>query len=355
MKKAILIVCVVAIAGLGSAELAIGALYSITELRQPGGPVMTYAMAMNEGGYVVGIGGGHGLLWDSGNITDLGESVVPRDVNDRGQIVGNYRTTAKPQKTRGFRWSQATGLIDLETLAGDVGATVAMGVNNAGDIVGTSYTADSHQRAVRWRNDAIANLDTLGGQTSSAFAINEDGKIVGAASTGTANHAFLFGAGRMADLGSLQGPAGYSEGTAINASGAVVGNSGFYAFHWENGVTTVLGSFGSHGIPLTPNGSRSNDINDNGEVVGELYNYGARGAVLWQDFAVRDLNALIEPDSGWILLSATGIDNSGRIVGYGTYDGNDRAFLLTPIPEPATLSLFALSGLAMLRRRKSSR
>jgi probable HAF family extracellular repeat protein len=42
-----------------------------------------------------------------------------------------------------------------------------------------------------------------------------------------------------------------------------------------------------------------------------------------------DLNKLIPSGSGWALSSATGINISGQIVGNGTINGQQHAFLLT--------------------------
>ena len=68
---------------------------------------------------------------------------------------------------------------------------------------------------------------------------------------------------------------------------------------------------------------------------------------------MQDLNSLIDPSSGWQLLNAEDINDSGVIVGWGTDpSGYYEAFELTPIPEPATLGLLALGGVAMLRRRR---
>jgi hypothetical protein len=41
-----------------------------------------------------------------------------------------------------------------------------------------------------------------------------------------------------------------------------------------------------------------------------------------------DLNTLIPDDAGWDLISASGINNRGEIVGYGLLDGRFRAFVL---------------------------
>src|SRR6185503_7829555 len=43
---------------------------------------------------------------------------------------------------------------------------------------------------------------------------------------------------------------------------------------------------------------------------------------------------LIPQDSGWTLISARGINNQGQIVGFGTHNGQTRAFLLTPSQPP---------------------
>lgn len=53
-----------------------------------------------------------------------------------------------------------------------------------------------------------------------------------------------------------------------------------------------------------------------------------------------------------ILTNATAIKDVGQIVGYGSVDGTNHSFLLTPVPIPATLPLFisALAGVVMVRR-----
>ena len=72
---------------------------------------------------------------------------------------------------------------------------------------------------------------------------------------------------------------------------------------------------------------------------------------------MSDLNNDISSGSGWTLDEATGINDKGQIVGYGTNpSGQSEAFLLTPVPEPSTL---ALGGMGMAAfwgwRRRSFR
>jgi probable HAF family extracellular repeat protein len=79
----------------------------------------------------------------------------------------------------------------------------------------------------------------------------------------------------------------------------------------------------------------ASDINNKGQVVG-----GSGGkAFIWQDGKMTDLNKLIPPDSGWLLVTATGINDAGQIVGVGTYKDsikykdNIRGFMLTPLKK----------------------
>jgi probable HAF family extracellular repeat protein len=43
-----------------------------------------------------------------------------------------------------------------------------------------------------------------------------------------------------------------------------------------------------------------------------------------------DLNAAIPQNSGWMLIEARGISDNGKIAGYGTINGVQHAYLLTP-------------------------
>ena len=78
---------------------------------------------------------------------------------------------------------------------------------------------------------------------------------------------------------------------------------------------------------------------------------------------MQDLNALIDPldplKAVTTLSQAFGINNAGQIVGSGFINGKERAYLITPVPEPETYALMVaglgLLGFMLRRRRAASR
>ena len=53
-------------------------------------------------------------------------------------------------------------------------------------------------------------------------------------------------------------------------------------------------------------------------------------AFLYTKGKMKDLNGMIPSNSNWVLTEATGINDAGQIVGNGTHNGAQRAFLLNP-------------------------
>jgi probable HAF family extracellular repeat protein len=112
---------------------------------------------------------------------------------------------------------------DLGTLGGDI--SFAFGINNRGQVVGSSQTASGEEHAVLWENGTLTDLGTVGRDPQSvAFGVNELGQVVGYSLTvmGTF-HAALWENGSITDLGTLGGT--FSEAHNINNRGQVVGTS----------------------------------------------------------------------------------------------------------------------------------
>jgi probable HAF family extracellular repeat protein len=133
----------------------------------------------------------------------------------------------------------------------------------------------------------MADLGTLGGSRSVAYAINPRGDVVGSSTIATGvEHAVLWPAGGddIIDLGTL---GAQSVATGINASRQIVGYfsgppSGG-AFLWQNGVMTELPGvlLEIPGEPLPPGSAHAYAINAAGDVVGDGRTFLTPHAALW--------------------------------------------------------------------------
>jgi len=141
-------------------------------------------------------------------------------------------------------------LVDLGTLPGDTTST-AYAINDHGVVVGTSGPPGA-TRGFVWRGGRMAELPGYGGSTS-ATDVDEAGDVVGYTSRpGESDvHAVLWHRGRMVALGDLGGDATYAtgiddDGTVVGVGYTATGNA--HAFSWRAGVMTELapGSGGSY-------------------------------------------------------------------------------------------------------------
>jgi probable HAF family extracellular repeat protein len=218
-------------------------------------------------------------------------------------------------------------VIVLPTLGGT--STSAADINDAGQVVGSSTTADGVTRAFLWTpTDGMRDLGTLGGTHSDARAINEAGWVVGmsASTVGKSEtHAFLWTPNNgMRDLGTLRAPLSYADG--VNDAGQVVGNNVLLGLLNRPFVWTPAD--GMQELPALRGGFASAAaINDAGQVVG----FGTTGsemhALLWTTSReIQDLGAL-----GGGLTTASGINDLGQVVGHAWLEERpSRAFLWLP-------------------------
>jgi probable HAF family extracellular repeat protein len=262
---------------------------------------------------------------------DVSEAI---GINDSGEVVG-YSFTNQGT-SHAFRWTRKYRMEDLGTLPGGT-TSQAVAINSVGVIVGSSDFPGSsgNTHAVFWNEDgAIQDLGVLSGATGAgALGNNDRNQVVGASNFGSAAfHAFLWTKARgMQDLGTFPGGTG-SYGGYINNLGQTIGGSDsakhpgiFHCALWDKHLKIHdLGTLSGNSCGLS-------EIDDQGDAVGGIVTSGALSAVFWsKKTGLLDLNKLIGKNSGWALLSASSINLSGQIVGWGTLDGENHGFLLTP-------------------------
>lgn len=203
----------------------------------------------------------------------------------------------------------------LDSLGGNY--SWAYAINNRGQVVGTSRTPDNvGYHAVVWNGTTPTDLGAAGVGNSVAYDINEAGQIVGqqgTASGWTAASWFHDGAAYLENQ-----PGGVSAAYGIDASGRIVGesepdvNAAAYASVWNDGQLSTMNTLGGiKGIALK--------INNAGDIVGVSANAsGEERPTLWVNAHPVDLGTL--GGSGG---QASAINNQGQIVGtsdapYGT-------------------------------------
>lgn len=253
----------------------------------------------------------------------------------------------------------------LPSLGGN--SSAANGLNDNNDIVGSAQNREGMTRAAAWpaiwTNRGPIDLGTLGGNFSEAHAINNSRFVVGASADRRGiTRAFFTGpignvSTPMQDLGGL-----WSAGSAIardvNDMNIVVGQAqlpplgtssaslGFRAVRWARvSSNTGWSIFNLGTLANTHNASEALGVNRSGQIVGwsgairtgPNTSPSQRRAFLHEDGRMHDLNTMIPASSGWILETATEINDEGYICGFGVKRldnqgrlSQPRAFLLIP-------------------------
>jgi len=306
---------------------------TVTDLGTFGG-VFSQGFAINAAGQVAGSADTasetHAALYNGTTLLDLGTlggsfssaAVNPGSINNAGMVVGDSLTSGD-SSVEAFVYANGsmTGLGDLGG-----GSSSATAINQNGHITGDSFNMFAEDHAFFYSNGTMTDLGTLGGASSVPHAINDSDMVVGESETlGGETHAFAWTSGPMTDLGTLGGTG--ARAFAVNNVGQIIGDSDTaggesHAFIYSNGTMTDLGTLGgTHSAPQA--------INNLGQVVGDAAIVGGQShAFLWENGTMIDLNSTLLPNSGWVLNGAQLINDAGRIVGFGTFNGQDSVFIL---------------------------
>lgn len=244
-------------------------------------------------------------------------------INSSGQITGQYTPDAPTGNyaSQSFIYTTASGVQSFATAY----ATTANAIDNAGDVAGSFSINGTSHAFVYSKTGGFQDLGLSTGYISSgASGINNQGQVVGTLGTlGTASRAFIYSSNTgIVDLGTLGGGL-TSSANAINDMGDVVGES----------TITSVGVFqgGTMDAFIYLPGTGMEDLN-----------------VLYRSLLVSGTDS----QAGFTqLIDANDINDEGQIVGEGIYYNGttsyESAFVLDTAPEPSVTALFGL-GLGIL-------
>ncbi|HTR40057.1 MAG TPA: DUF3466 family protein [Pseudomonadales bacterium] len=221
-----------------------------------------------------------------------------------------------------FPAQAAIPLTNLGSLGGDYSSALA--INDHGEIVGFSRAADGTLHAFLYQNGLMSKVDAHPGDQNIAAAINDAGRIVGNRLNNAVtnefgvsyqNQAVLFYRGSLI---TLEPGTNNSGASGINNRGQIVGGyttpgGASHAFLYQKGLTTDLGTLGG-------DISGAAGINRRGEIVGSSYI--TPGSLAYHPFLYRhglmqDLGTL-----GGSYGGANAINDLGEIVGFSSTVSN---------------------------------
>lgn len=315
--------------------------YRITDLGDLGGPTIR-VWGLNDFGVATGMATRHGpdhagvaYTAEGGRMRGLpwqGKPSVGEAINNSGTVAGQYGPGISNA------WVYEQGVLRPLIQTGVYTAAHAVDINEAGQVTGDTTDNDAFIET----HGSVQLIRTPAGfDYTIGLGLNNHGVVAGCYYhhlTNIGGRAFIWADGQMT---TLTVPDAYShQATDINDAGQVCGNAyreldaKSRAFVWQDGQTRYLKNLGSH----KGASSRAVAINSEGTVAGTSSRSTQQAphqpyhAVVWhgdQPCAIEDV--LDETSAGWLLYSATDINDHGQVVGQGLFNGVKRGFLATPV------------------------
>jgi len=237
-------------------------------------------------------------------------------------------------------WNMEYEVIDLGTLGGN--GSEAFGINDRGEVVGSSIDGNGNTQAFRWHNGFMVGLGFLPGASNSiANAINESGEITGQSHINSTDyHAFLYRSNSFLDLGTFGGA--NSIGFGINAQADASGLAypppadlaDFSIFWWRTNAMVEI-------VPYHGKGSAIGyGINDDNRIAGytvlDIPAENRVWAMVWHDDngdgtnVYEEMKVLGAMGGEWSIAHA--INNANQVVGWASITNPSalHAFLITP-------------------------
>lgn len=244
-----------------------------------------------------------------------GEVSYPVAVNDRGQVVGVSETA--DGEFHAFLWDDGV-MIDL---APDYFASAAEDINNKGQVVLQRAPEGGPVESVLWSRTGEISLGIV-----DARLVNEKGQVAGTVlmtdpATGESNtNPFLWERGVRTDLGPIPGWGTDSRVIDLNDKGVVLGaglspESFELGFVWSGGAVTPIGdptAFGGNGVV---------DLNNRGQVLGASF---LNGAFIWESGVFTYLGSI----PGRLPSEPAAINEAGWVVGTSGIEGGDEVAFL---------------------------
>jgi uncharacterized membrane protein len=334
--------------------------YSVTDLGVLPGCDTSVAVGLNDRGDVAGycMNGGDqvAVIWRNGQIINLGKlpkghSASASSINSQGVAIGDgdlgdYRPQVWVTTSSGlynfFQAANSHALFITDT--GMIGGNYIKGFS--GNAWRAALWMQDPKDPRKWQTitlPVISGKDSKNDSTT-AWGFNQSGQAAGwAVNDIIGQHACFWNndaAHSIVDLGNYPGDWS-SIAWGMNNLGQVVGEShppaGSRPVLWNNNAAHTAIE-----LPLLPgdNFGSANAINSLGHVLGSsaydesgTWNVGPARLVIWRDGGVFELQSVLDPASGagWTIATASAINNAGQIVGLGVHNGQNRAYLLTPI------------------------